>query len=85
MADEDFVPTHTLAWHDAYLNVAITPSRRFEAKEGDGSGKLLTPAFTSDEWSAQTEAQWAVDEQGIWYFFGERVSPQPDVEPLTDR
>ena len=82
MADEDFVPTHTLAWYDAYMNVAITPRMRFEATEGDSKGQMLTPAFTCDEWSAQTEAQWAVDDEGRWYFFGERVSPQPDVESL---
>ena len=82
MADEDFVPTHTLAWHDAYMSVAITPRMSFEATEGDGKGKMLTPACTSDEWRAQTAAQWTVDGDGRWYFFGERVSPQPDVESL---
>ena len=85
MADESFVPTHTLAWHDAYMNVAITPHLRFEGKEGDGKGKMLTPAFTADEWRAHTAAQWTVDVEGRWYFFGERVNPQPDVEPLKER
>jgi hypothetical protein len=85
MVETNFLPTHTLAWHDAYIDVAITPSMRFEAQEGDGKGKILTPAYTCDEWSVLSTAQWTRDDQGRWYFFGEHVFPQPDVETFKDR
>lgn len=75
MSSEKFRPTHTLTWKGEQIDVAVTPYMKFKALEGAGKGGLQTPAYTRDEWRADSTADWTTDSQGNWYRGGRHVRP----------